>query len=346
MKKVAKKRRKIANHYKLENLMIRIVGADQSGMCAKDILYQLNRIQGFKCSRRTVYNHLESNKFLPIGSEVLPERYVLNKAAIKEFRVDLSPLEAQVVVWAIENLKRSSTDFFYESTSDTIAKIYDALPASELNQIKNSLEVFSAYSGIMKRPYSFEKNNLEALLAAIREKRWIKAKLKDSTLSHTERHRMRKLAIGNFTFKNNIPYVIAKDESETNPDLVYKSIRATRLNSIELVQEVIPDKELGYMQNFDLNHNPEKIKIVATNVLAQIFKESVISPSQKNTEKKKTEDELIMYTEFNMRITNSFINLLLPHVRDIVSIEPAHLLNTLLKRTAENLKNLRSLKSN
>jgi predicted DNA-binding transcriptional regulator YafY len=335
--------KKFAKNFELQHLIKQILRNSENGsLTAKEVLERIKNIYKYPCSLKTVYNHLNEPYVFEDARDVdgnpfYPRRFKILAANDKKVIVDFNLEEAQILLWAIQNLKDSSTDFFNLYTKSTTEKVLSSVSKERRLELEKSTEAFKKFVGIYKKPYSFPKNNLSNLIVAIREGKWVSAKIKDYKLNEKNRHLVRKLAIGSFTFKNNIPYIIAKDESEVSSQKMYKSIRATRLNDIKILDEKIPNEILDYIREYDFKNNIVKIKIKSKGYLAQIFRESIISATQKNIESSK--DTIL--TELNIRVSNSFINMLLPHARDIISIEPRYLATELKKRSRENLEALK-----
>lgn len=279
------------------------------------------------------------------GDHILPKAYWLDPRNKVKFDFTFEIEELQIILWAVQNIRETSSDFFHNYTSSTISKILEGVPEDRRSELKESMRAFTTYTGVYKKPFSFPKNNLNSLIEAIRKRKYIRAVFKYWEFNEEDRHLERTIGVGNITFKNNIPYltVVDKTSKDNSSDLKaehrYKSIRATRLNKIKILESEIPAKEIKHIRNFDHNTNRRKIRIKATGVLAQILKESILD----QTQERKIINNQTVEASFDMRVSNSFINLLLPHVRDIISISPKSLKVELLNRTKENLKSLNSL---
>jgi predicted DNA-binding transcriptional regulator YafY len=256
----------------------------------------------------------------------------------KRFTLKFSLDELQILLWAIRNLQYSSSDIFHQKTQALISSIFNIVPKEQRSYLNNAIEIFSRFYGIFKKPQSFKKNNLSKLMIAIRERKVIKARIKDDRKDYNYRHENRELGISQLTFKNNVPYIYAFDFNEKDPMLQYKSIRATRLNGIEVLDKKVPKKIIKSSTNFDYD-NPENIYIKAHGHLATILKETKISKTQKNSEYRNGKIE----TRFKMRVSNTFINMLLPHISEIEKIKPKSLREELLLRTKRNLETFKKI---
>lgn len=363
---MASKRKRLRHTYLrnvyLQTLIYEIIKSAGKPIQITEIFQKLTSEYSVNCTRRTVARNIEmmmsDYKLLCVNENGInyekdyikhlngkrprddkwttkTKFFTANPHVSPVYSIDLNLPQIQVLLWSLLNLGQSSTNFFDTLTQDTKNCLLEKLPHSNLGEVKQSMRLFTRFDGVFKKPFSFRKNNLLHLLQAIREKKWITAKVKDHKLDFKGRHIERKLAIGSITFKNNIPYVIAYDSEDDE----YKSIRATRLNSIKILDKLIPQKIFKYIREYEVSHNKQRISIKCKGILAQIFKESEVSSTQ---EIKSDRDKDIIKVEFNMRISNSFVNLLLPHTRDIISLSPKSLKDELLLRTQENLKNLKS----
>lgn len=262
------------------------------------------------------------------------KNYIINLNHKPTYEISLNLDNIQLLILSLLNLGFTSTNFFKDLSQETRDKLFKVLNSRHKKEIKNTEQIFKQYKGVYKKPHSFPKNKLEPLMKALREKKWVSANLKDYKLSDKKRNTPRKLAIGSISFKNNIPYVIAFDEDDSE----YKSIRATRLNHLKILKENINQDILDEIDKYETEYKRIKIKICCNGQLAQILKESRIDDSHEVV----VRDNFIE-ASFNIRVTNSLINLISPHLRDIISVKPKKFRDELIIRTKENYKKIKNL---
>lgn len=207
---------------------------DETAKSITEIRHQLESKYDYFCAYKTIARNIkgmsDSFKLSEVGER--PVRYWIDSYYEPDFSIELNPFQIQLITYALRGLANQSTKPLAKALKDTEAALLNALPIEVKKELKYALKSYQSQKSTSK-PVSYPKNNINEVFRAIRKKKLIKAKLKLPKLSEKQRHIMRTLTIKHIEIKQGLPVIQVFD----HVDQIERTINATQLNSIQLLEE-------------------------------------------------------------------------------------------------------------
>ncbi|WP_196801743.1 helix-turn-helix transcriptional regulator [Bacteriovorax sp. BSW11_IV] len=220
-----------------------------------------------------------------VCSESKPVRYWSSKDFQIKHELRLDDDTLQVLIIALNNLRKISHEYFNDYAAKAEATILNSLDAKtgeELIRSKNKYFFDYSSSG---RPQGENTKDFQKVMKAIRENKIITCKNESPYKDNEHNIRIRKFAPLMFLLSSGVPYFLVEDLE----DRKIKKLRATRVTCVKISK--IMHQSSFNSENLKTNsliggwggieENSIDIKIICDKVMATFFKEKKIHSSQK-----------------------------------------------------------------
>lgn len=243
--------------------------------------------EGIKVHVKTVnrdINDLSKTHGL-METDTIPNRFYPSKDFQHAHEIHLNDATLQVLMIALNNLKHTSHNYFYNVSTEAETAILNSLDIKTAAPLRSSKERYHFNFSTGGKPTTSDLADFENIMLAIRENKVITCKNISPYKGDDYNARIRSFAPYVFLLVTGVPYLIVQDQENSE----FRTLRVQRIKEVELSKESFERIDITSKYDLDMlvggwgatGQEIVDITINCKEIMGTYFQEKIIHPSQK-----------------------------------------------------------------